>query len=281
MAIRFLAPWFNGKKKTRRPQIFDGLTKVLFQGEDPSTHILHFKDQLEAPDFVLHSFPGKGAMANRFSELLMQRLEEVHVSTHFLKRLNMAEQLVKPLEMLPFRVVIHNKVVGDLAQRLGIDEFSELERPIIEFHMKVRHQKDKIITAMHLDALNWVRQYEIDYLYFVAGRVNDNLLGQFQSLGLRLLSFSVEFGRLYSPHLSEETLLLLADDLAPENFLVQEIATGKILNIFDENEAGWSLNQANYLEITKRFGLIPLVVENKGQEEFDKTLCFSSFKEKE
>lgn len=281
MAIRFLAPWFNNKKKTRRPQIFEGLTKSLFQGEDPSTHILQFKDQVELPNYTLEPFPGKGAMANRFSELLMKRLEEVHISTHFIKRLNMSEQLVKPLEMLPFRVVIHNRVVGDLAARLGIAEFSELERPIIEFHMKLRHQKDKIITAMHLDALNWVRQYEIDYLYFVAGRVNDNLLGQFQGLGLRLLSFSVEFGRLYAPHLNEETLLLLADDLAPENFLVQDTTTGNILHIFEEKENGFILNQKNYLDITKRFGLIPPSVLKQGQEEFDQTLCFTSFKEKE
>lgn len=277
MAIRFLAPWLKSKKRTRRPQVFEGLTKSLFQGEEPGTYTLQFKDQIESPDYVLHPFPGKGAMANRFSELLMKRLEEVRVSTHFLRSVNMYEQVVKSLEMLPFRVVIHNKVVGDLALRLGIPEFSELERPIIEFHMKLRHDRDKVITAMHLDALNWVRQYEIDYLYFIAGRINDNLVGQFQGVGLRLLNVNLEFGRHYMPNGLEETLLLLADDLAPENFLVQDIATGNILTIFEQNDGQVTVNTANYLEIARRFGMVPLSASEGGQEE---TLMFSEFKER-
>jgi phosphoribosylaminoimidazole-succinocarboxamide synthase len=277
MAIRFLAPWLKSKKRTRRPQVFEGLTKSLFQGEEPGTYTLQFKDQIESPDYVLHSFPGKGAMANRFSELLMKRLEEVRVSTHFLRSVNMCEQVVKSLEMLPFRVVIHNKVVGNLALRLGIPEFSELERPIIEFHMKLRHDRDKVITAMHLDALNWVRQYEIDYLYFIAGRINDNLVGQFQGVGLRLLNVNLEFGRHYVPNGGEETLLLLADDLAPENFLVQDIATGNILTIFEQNNGQFTVNNVNYLEIARRFGMVPLSTSEAGQEE---TLMFSEFKER-
>ncbi len=276
MAIRFLAPWLKSKKRTRRPQVFEGLTKSLFQGEEPGTYILQFKDQIESPDYTLHSFPGKGAMANRFSELLMRRLEEVRISTHFLKSVNMCEQIVKSLEMLPFRIVIHNKIVGNLALRLGIQEFSELERPIIEFHMKLRHTQDKIVTAMHLDALNWVRQYEIDYLYFIAGRINDNLVGQFQSVGLRLLNVSLEFGRHY-PNVMEETLLLLADDLAPENFLVQDIKTGNILTIFEQDDGQFKINTANYLEIAKRFGMIPL---SSSQSEQEETLMFSEFKER-
>lgn len=277
MAIRFLAPWLKSKKRTRRPQVFEGLTKSLYQGEEPGTYTLQFKDQIESPDYVLHPFPGKGAIANRFSELLMKRLEEVRISTHFFKSVNMCEQVVKSLEMLPFRVVIHNKMVGDLALRLGIPEFSELERPIIEFHMKLRHDRDKVITAMHLDALNWVRQYEIDYLYFIAGRINDNLVGQFQSVGLRLLNVNLEFGRHYMPNVMEETLLLLADDLAPENFLVQDIATGNILTIFEQNDGQFTLNTVNYLEIARRFGMLPLSTSEAAQEE---ALMFSEFKER-
>lgn len=279
MAISFLSPWFDSKKKIRRPQIFEGMTKNLFQGEDPGTYVLHFKDFIESKDYEIHSFPGRGVIANRFSEMMMLRLEDTHVATHFVKNLNMSEQLIKSIEMLPFRVVVHNQAIGDFAARLGIEEFSILERPIIEFQMKLRHQKDKIITAMHLDALNWARQYEIDYLYFIAGRVNDNLLGQFQSLGLRLLSFSLEFGRQYRSHGAEDTLILLADELSPENFLVQDVATKAILNIFDEDETGFTLNIKNYLEIAKRFGIIPSSVSEQEQET-SKSLWVSKLKER-
>lgn len=279
MAISFLSPWFDSKKKIRRPQIFEGLTKNLFQGDEPGTYVFHFKDCIESKDYELHPFPGRGAIANRFSELIMTRLEDVHVPTHFIKNLNMTEQLIKSIEMLPFRVVVHNQAVGDFAMRLGIDEFSILERPVIEFQIKLRHQKDKIITAMHLDALNWARQYEIDYLYFIAGRINDNLLGQFQSLGLRLLSFSLEFGRQYRSHSAEDTLIILADELSPENFLVQDMATKDILNIFDEDEDGFTLNIGHYLEIAKRFGIIPSSPPGDEQEG-PKTVWLSKLKER-
>ncbi|WP_052046007.1 phosphoribosylaminoimidazolesuccinocarboxamide synthase [Candidatus Paracaedibacter symbiosus] len=261
MAIRFLSPWLDHKKKSRRPQIFEGVTKKLFQGADPGTYVLNFKDYIESKDYKIHPFPGKGAMANKFSETMMSRFEEVHVATHFIKRLNMSEQAVKAVEMLPFRVVTHNQAVGDFAARLGIEEFSIMERPVIELHMKLRHQKDKIVTAMHLDALNWVRQHEIDYLYFIVGRINDNLLGQFQGVGLKLLSFSLEFGRDYRANMLEESLILVADELSPENLLVQDVETGKVLTIFEEDETGFTLNIANYLEIAKRFGVIPTASE--------------------
>lgn len=279
MTISFLSPWFDNKKKVRRPQIFEGITKNLFQGEAPGTYVLHFKDQIESKDFDIHSFPGRGAIANRFSEIIMKRLEDIHIATHFIRNLNMTEQLVKSVEMFPFRMVIHNQAVGDFAMRLGIEEFIDLERPVIEFQMKLRHQKDKIITAMHLDALNWARQYEIDYLYFCAGRINDNLLGQFQSLGLQLLSFSLEFGRQYRSHSPEDTLILLADELSPENFLVQDTASKTIFNIFEEDETGVTLNMENYLEIAKRFGSIPSPLSGQ-EDKTPETAWISKFKER-
>ena len=277
MSIRVLFPWFDHKKKRQRSQIFEGTTKNLFQGETPGTYVLHFKDQIESKNFDVYSFPGRGAIANRFSEILMKRLEAIHISTHFIKNLNMREQLIKSIEMFPFRVVVHNQAVGDFATRLGIKEFSELERPVVELQMKLRHQKDRIITAMHLDALKWANQDEIDYFYFCAGRINDNLLGQFQSLGLDLLNFSLEFGRQYLFPSQEDPLILLADELSPENFLVQDMASKNILTIFQEDETGVTLNMENYLELAKRFGVIPSSAE---ESEIPKTPWISKFKER-
>lgn len=280
MAIRFFAPWWTDQKKPRRYPLFEGGTKNIFPGEDGSTHILQFKDQIEAPDQRIHPFPGKGGMANRFSEAFMSRLEELQIPTHFIKRLNMTEQLVTALEMLPFRVVVYNKVIGNLSTRLGIPPLTELERPIIEFHLKNREAHESIITAMHVDALNWCAQHEIDYLYFIAGRINDNFMGQCQALGLNLLRFSVDFGRFYPEEEKNEALLFVADQLAPENFLVQDKNIHHLFPCFEETANGPMLHMENYREVTHRFGLLPAIKESAGFSLPSTAVYFADYKEK-
>lgn len=257
MAIRFLSPWFKNKKQKRRPQIFDGMTKNLFEGDEFGNYILQFKDQIESEDFQIHPFPGKGAIANRFSELIMQRLEDAQVQTHLIKRLNMTEQLIKPVEPFPFTVSTHNIASGTFASRLGLADLSALSRPVVEFNIKLRHDESRTIAGIHIDALNWARQHEMDYLYFIIGRVNDLLIGQFQALGLRLLNFTVEFGRHYKANAPEDTLILLSDELSPECVTVQDIESGDVLNLFIKNDINYTLNISNYLEIAKRFKAIP------------------------
>lgn len=257
MAISFLSPWLKGRKQQRRRQIFDGVTKSLFESDESGNYILHFKDQIESKDFEIHSFPGKGSIANRFSELMMQRLEEAQVATHFIRRLNMSEQLVKPVETFPFTVSTHNVATGTFASRLGLTDLSILSRPVVEFNVKLRHNESKTIAGIHIDALNWTRQHEVDYIYFVIGRINDLLIGQLQALGLRLLNFTVEFGRHYNSSSQEDNLIILSDELSPECFTVQDIITNKIIHLFTKKDQGYILDIPNYLAITQRFGLIP------------------------
>src|SRR6202790_4110794 len=122
---------------SRRKQIYEGKAKVLFEGPEPGTVVQYFKDDASAFNNQKRgTITGKGVLNNRISEYLMLKLAEIGIPTHFVRRLNMREQLVREVEIIPIAVVVRNVVAGSLAARLGIAEGKPLPRSIIEFHYK-------------------------------------------------------------------------------------------------------------------------------------------------
>ena len=122
---------------SRRRRIYEGKAKVLFEGPEPGTLVQYFKDDATAFNNQKRGIiTGKGVLNNRISEYLMQRLNEIGVPTHFLRRLNMREQLVREVEIIPLEVVVRNVAAGSLAKRFGIAEGTQLPRSIIEFYYK-------------------------------------------------------------------------------------------------------------------------------------------------
>src|SRR6202795_4139262 len=121
----------------RRRRVYEGKAKILYEGPEPGTLIQHFKDDATAFNNKKHDkIEGKGVLNNRISESLFQSLGEVRVPPHFIKRLNMREQLIREVEIIPLEVVVRNVAAGSLATRLGIDEGTQLPRSIIEFYYK-------------------------------------------------------------------------------------------------------------------------------------------------
>ena len=124
-------------RMNRRRRIYEGKAKILYEGPEPGTLIQHFKDDATAFNAKKHEvIEGKGVLNNRISEYLFQRLNEIGVPTHFMRRLNMREQLVREVEIIPLEVVVRNVAAGSLATRLGIEEGTQLPRSIIEFYYK-------------------------------------------------------------------------------------------------------------------------------------------------
>jgi phosphoribosylaminoimidazole-succinocarboxamide synthase len=124
-------------KMNMRRRIYEGKAKVLYEGPEPGTLIQHFKDDATAFNAKKHALiDGKGVLNNRISEYIFQRLGEIGVPTHFIKRLNMREQLIREVEIIPLEVVVRNVAAGSLASRLGLDEGSALPRSIVEFYYK-------------------------------------------------------------------------------------------------------------------------------------------------
>ena len=187
---------FNKPRYTpmsRRRRIYEGKAKVLYEGPEPGTLIQHFKDDATAFNAKKHEvIEGKGVLNNRISEYLFQRLNDIGVPTHFIRRLNMREQLIREVEIIPLAVAVRNVAAGSLAKRLGIEEGTQLPRSIIEFYYKNEQLSDPMVSEEHITAFGWATPQEIDDIMALAIRVNDFLCGLFLGVGIRLVDFKME-----------------------------------------------------------------------------------------
>src|SRR5574337_143859 len=138
---------------SRRKRIYEGKAKVLYEGPEPGTLVQYFKDDATAFKAKKRGvITGKGVLNNRISEYLMLRLQEIGIPTHFIRRLNMREQLVREVEIIPIEVVIRNVAAGSLSQRLGIEEGTALPRSVVEFYFKNDRLGDPMVSEEHITA---------------------------------------------------------------------------------------------------------------------------------
>src|ERR1041385_677295 len=165
---------------SRRRRIYEGKAKVLYEGPEPGTLIQHFKDDATAFNNKKHALiEGKGVLNNRISEHIFTKLGEIGVPTHFVRRLNMREQLIREVEIIPLEVVVRNVAAGSLSQRLGIEEGTQLPRSIIEFYYKNDQLGDPMVSEEHVTAFGWANAADLDDVMALAIRVNDFLSGLF------------------------------------------------------------------------------------------------------
>src|SRR6202451_4366634 len=159
---------------TRRKKIYEGKAKILYEGPEPGTLIQYFKDDTTAFDATKKAvLEGKGVINNRISEYVMSRLNSIGVQNHFIKRLNLREQLIREVEIIPLEVVARNIVAGSLATLFGLPEGQPLPRSIIEFYFKDDKLNDPLVTEEHITAFNWANTQEIDDMLATTLRVND------------------------------------------------------------------------------------------------------------
>ncbi len=193
----------------RRKRIYEGKAKVLFEGPEPGTVVQYFKDDATAFNNQKQGvITGKGVLNNRISEYFMVRLSEVGIPTHFMRRLNMREQLVREVEIIPLEVVVRNIAAGSFAQRFKMEEGAPLPRSIVEYYLKSDDLGDPLVTEEHITAFGWASTQDLDDMLQLSLRVNDFLSGLLMGVGLRLVDFKLEFGRLWE---NEEMRIILAD----------------------------------------------------------------------
>ena len=138
---------------------------------------------------------GKGVINNRISEYVMTRLNSIGVQNHFIKRMNLREQLIKEVEIIPLEVVCRNIAAGSLSKRFGLPEGQALPRSIIEFYLKDDKLSDPMVAEEHITAFNWAQTQEIDDMMAMTLRINDFLTGLFGAVGITLVDFKIEYGR--------------------------------------------------------------------------------------
>ena len=195
---------------------------------------------------------GKGVLNNRISEFLMLRLEAVGIPTHFLKRLNMREQLIKKVEIIPLEVIVRNVAAGSMAKRLGIDEGETLPRPIVEFCLKKDELGDPLVTEEHIAAFGWANSGEMDDMIALALRINDFMSGLFAAVGIRLIDFKVEFGRFYE---NDTVRTILADEISPDSCRLWDLETNEKLDKDRFRRDLGGVTEA-YAEVARRLGII-------------------------
>ncbi|MDZ4792288.1 MAG: phosphoribosylaminoimidazolesuccinocarboxamide synthase [Hyphomicrobiales bacterium] len=240
----------------RRRRVYEGKAKILYEGPEPGTLIQHFKDDATALNGAKNEhFEGKGVLNNRISEYLFTQLNEIGVPTHFLKRLNMREQLIREVEIIPLEVVVRNVAAGSLATRLGIEEGTALPRSIIEFYYKNDKLNDPMVTEEHITAFGWATPQELDEVMAMSLRINDFMSGLFLGIGIRLVDFKVEFGRIYE---SDTVRIVLADEISPDCCRLWDIETKDKLDKDRFRRDLGGLLEA-YQEVARRLGIL---VEN-------------------
>ena len=243
----------RGPGMNKRRRIYEGKAKVLYEGPEPGTLIQHFKDDATAFNAKKHALiEGKGVLNNRISEFIFQKLNEIGVPTHFIKRMNMREQLIREVEIVPLEVVVRNVAAGSLSTRLGLEEGSQLPRSIIEFYYKNDALNDPMVSEEHITAFGWATPQEIDEIMQLALRINDFLVGLFLGIGIRLVDFKIEFGRHYE---NEQVRIILADEISPDCCRLWDITTGdKLDKDRFRRDLGGMLEA--YQEVAKRLGVL-------------------------
>ncbi len=238
----------------RRKKIYEGKAKTLFEGPEPGTIVQYFKDDATAFNAQKKDvIDGKGVLNNMLSEYFMNGLTNVGIPNHFMKRLNMREQLVRACEIIPLEVIVRNYAAGTMSKRLGIDEGTQLPRPIVEYCLKNDDLGDPLVTEEHIAAFGWASQQDMDDILSLALRVNDFLSGVMYGVGIRLVDFKIEIGRIYD---GDFMRLIVADEISPDSCRLWDIETGQKLDKDVFRRDLGSLTDA-YSEVAKRLGVMP------------------------
>ena len=245
-----------------KKKIYEGKAKVLYQGKEPNTIIQYFKDDATAfNNKKKATIPGKGVLNNFISELIMTRLNDINIPNHFIKRLNMREELVHKLEIIPIEVVIRNIASGSLVKRLGIEEGKILSRPIIEFYLKNDELNDPIISEEHIIVFDWASHEELESIISISQRINDFLTGYFYYQKIRLVDFKLEFGRFWE---NQEMTIMVADEISPDNCRLWDLQTNEKLDKDRFRQDLGNVDRA-YKEVAYRLGVL-------SEKEFKKVL---------
>lgn len=237
----------------QRRRIYEGKAKILYEGPEPGTLVQFFKDDATAFNAEKHDIiEGKGVLNNRISEHIFNHLNKIGVPTHFMRRLNMREQLIREVEIIPIELVVRNVAAGSLSKRLGIQEGTVLPRSIIEFYYKNDELGDPLVSEEHVTAFGWAAPPEIDDMMAMSIRVNDFLTGLFAGIGIQLVDFKMEFGRLFE---NDTMRIVLADEISPDSCRLWDVNTKEKLDKDRFRRDMGGLVEA-YTEVARRLGIL-------------------------
>ena len=234
-------------------KLYEGKAKILYEGPEKGTAIQHFKDDATAYNNQKKAtVEGKGVLNNRISEHILNNLNQIGIKTHLMKRLNMREQLVRLVEIIPLEFIVRNIATGSLTKRLGIADGTILSKPLIEYSYKNDELGDPLIAREHILEFKWASQKELDMISDSCLRINDFMQGMFRAVGIKLVDFKLEFGRV---NIDGKKEILLADEISPDTCRLWDMISEKKLDKDRFRKDLGNIIQA-YQEVARRLGII-------------------------
>jgi len=258
-------------------KLYEGKAKIIYETNDKGLVIQHFKDDATAFNALKKAnIEGKGVLNNRISEYLLNSLAQCGIKTHLIKRLNMREQLIKHAQIIPIEFVVRNIATGSLTKRLGISEGTVLNEPLLEYYLKNDELEDPLISKEHIYSFEWANKKEIKTIDKMTLRINDILQGIFRGVGIKLVDFKLEFGRMWNKD-KEVNEVILADEISPDTCRLWDINTDKKLDKDRFRKDLGNLIEA-YQDVARRLGIMP-EEKNISEVNFGKTASIK-FKKK-
>lgn len=205
--------------------LYEGKAKQIFETSDEEIVWIQYKNSATAFNGEKKAdIDGKGVLNNKISSLLFSKLAEKGIQSHFIKQLSDDEQLVKRVRIIPLEVVVRNVIAGSLSKRLGKEEGTPLQKPIIEFYYKDDDLGDPLITDDHIDYLEIASRDERAEIREMALGVNEVLQGIFKEAGVTLVDFKLEFGK------DRNGTILLGDEISPDTCRLWDSKTNQKLD---------------------------------------------------
>ena len=237
-------------------KIYEGKAKIIYDTNEKDLVIQHFKDDATAFNALKKAnIEGKGVLNNRISEYLLNSLEQCGIKTHLIKRLNMREQLIKKAEIIPIEFIVRNIATGSLSKRLGISEGTILQKPLLEYYFKNDDLGDPIISKEHIYSFEWASESEIKNIDNISLRINDILQGVFRGVGIKLVDFKVEYGKVWNKS-KEINEILLVDEISPDTCRLWDMKTEKKLDKDRFRKDLGNVIEA-YQDVARRLGIMP------------------------
>ena len=234
-------------------KLYEGKAKILYEGPEKGTAIQHFKDDATAYNNLKKTtVEGKGVLNNRISEHILNNLNQIGTKTHLIKRLNMREQLVKLAEIIPIKFTVRNIATGSLTKKLGIADGTVLSKPLLEYRYKNDDLGDPLVSKEHIIEFNWATDSELSLIKSYCLRINDFMQGMFRGVGIKLVDFKLEFGRIDNKGKKE---IILADEISPDTCRLWDLVSEKKLDKDRFRKDLGNIIQA-YQEVARRLGII-------------------------
>ena len=237
---------------SKKTILYQGKAKKIIKGPDKHSLIQFFKDDATAFNKKKHKlFKGKGVLNNLISAFIMTYLKSKKVPSHFVKRINDREQLIRKCEIIPIEFVTRNVVAGSIAKKLGLKEGTKLKKPLLEYYYKEDKLDDPMISRDHVVAFGWATASEIKKIDKMSLEINRYLKMLFIKKGIVLIDFKIEFGRLAS----NPKKIVLADEISPDSCRLWDKKSNQKLDkdVFRRNLG--SLMNA-YEEVASRLGIM-------------------------